>query len=110
MVVGYHVNLSGRFLVIQRIFSDIDVYHRLFIHCDFDVMCSTLGICYCRCCIAIKVGAIVMLGPMTRNATLRHSDHIGERCGHITLSFIGGILGFLLAMITMNSGVRFLSL
>ncbi|KAF7313298.1 Beta-mannosidase B [Mycena chlorophos] len=40
----------------------------------------------------------------------RHSDQHGERFWHITWPLIVGILGFLLAMATMNAAVRYLSL
>lgn len=40
----------------------------------------------------------------------RHSDHTAERCGHITISFGFGILGFLLAISTMNPVIRYSSL
>lgn len=40
----------------------------------------------------------------------RHSDRTGERCMHVILPFIGGIGGFLLAMSTMNTAIRYISL
>ncbi|KAJ8583462.1 MFS general substrate transporter [Rhizopogon salebrosus TDB-379] len=40
----------------------------------------------------------------------RHSDQAGERFGHITVSILVGIMGFLMAMATMNTAVRYLSL
>ncbi|KAK0468250.1 MFS general substrate transporter [Desarmillaria tabescens] len=40
----------------------------------------------------------------------RHSDHTAERFWHLSGSFLVGILGFLLAMSTMNVGARYISL
>lgn len=40
----------------------------------------------------------------------RHSDQTGERFGHITIPLLVGIAGFLMAMATMNTAVRYLSL
>ncbi|KAF5362285.1 hypothetical protein D9756_002382 [Leucocoprinus leucothites] len=40
----------------------------------------------------------------------RHSDRTGERCMHIVLPLVVGIIGFLLAMSTMNAIVRYFSL
>ncbi|KAF9055118.1 MFS general substrate transporter [Hymenopellis radicata] len=40
----------------------------------------------------------------------RHSDRHEERFKHITASFALGILGFVMAMMTMNVGVRYVSL
>nr|GAT59391.1 MFS general substrate transporter [Mycena chlorophos] len=40
----------------------------------------------------------------------RHSDQHGERFWHITWPLVIGIVGFLLAMATMNAAVRYLSL
>ena len=42
--------------------------------------------------------------------TGRHSDQSGERCWHITIPSLIGILGFLLAMSTMNTAARYFSL
>jgi len=40
----------------------------------------------------------------------RHSDKTGERCMHTIVSLAIGIAGFLLAMSTMNTAVRYISL
>jgi hypothetical protein len=40
----------------------------------------------------------------------RHSDKAGERFGHITVTLLVGITGYLMAMATMNTAVRYLSL
>ncbi|OJA09418.1 hypothetical protein AZE42_03063 [Rhizopogon vesiculosus] len=40
----------------------------------------------------------------------RRSDRAGERFGHITISIIVGILGFLMATATMNTAVRYISM
>ncbi|OAX41332.1 MFS general substrate transporter [Rhizopogon vinicolor AM-OR11-026] len=40
----------------------------------------------------------------------RHSDQAGERFGHIAISLVVGIVGFLMAMGTMSTAVRYLSL
>jgi hypothetical protein len=40
----------------------------------------------------------------------RHSDQAGERFGHIATSLLVGISGFLAAMTTMNTAVRYLSM
>ncbi|KAF5368330.1 hypothetical protein D9758_002157 [Tetrapyrgos nigripes] len=40
----------------------------------------------------------------------RHSDKAAERCNHISLSLGGGILGFFMAMSTMNPALRYVSL
>ncbi|OJA14669.1 hypothetical protein AZE42_02413 [Rhizopogon vesiculosus] len=40
----------------------------------------------------------------------RHSDQAGERFGHIAISLVVGIAGFLMAMGTMSTAVRYLSL
>ncbi|OJA14420.1 hypothetical protein AZE42_06427 [Rhizopogon vesiculosus] len=39
-----------------------------------------------------------------------HSDQVGERFGHIAISILVGITGFLMAMATMNTAVRYLSM
>lgn len=39
-----------------------------------------------------------------------HSDRTGERCMHTIASFAFGIIGSLLAMSTMNTAVRYISL
>jgi len=43
-------------------------------------------------------------------AVSRHSDKVGERSKHIAASLLVGILGFILAMSTMNTVVRYISL
>lgn len=40
----------------------------------------------------------------------RHSDATGERFGHIAIPLLVGIAGFMMAMATMNTAVRYLSL
>ena len=40
----------------------------------------------------------------------RHSDQAGERFGHIVISLLVGMSGFLIAMTTMNVVVRYLSM
>ncbi|KAF8165387.1 MFS general substrate transporter [Crassisporium funariophilum] len=40
----------------------------------------------------------------------RHSDKSGERCKHIISSLCVGLVGFILAMSTMNTMIRYLSL
>ncbi|KAI9001386.1 MFS general substrate transporter [Trametes punicea] len=40
----------------------------------------------------------------------RHSDKCGERFWHISGPFIGGILGFVIAICTMNTAARYVSL
>ncbi|OAX39590.1 MFS general substrate transporter [Rhizopogon vinicolor AM-OR11-026] len=40
----------------------------------------------------------------------RHSDQVGERFGHIAISLLVGITGFLMAMTTMNTTIRYLSM
>ncbi|KAG2146784.1 MFS general substrate transporter [Suillus clintonianus] len=42
--------------------------------------------------------------------TSRHSDETGERFGHITIPLLVGIAGFMMAMATMNTAVRYFSL
>ncbi|KAG1833085.1 MFS general substrate transporter [Suillus variegatus] len=42
--------------------------------------------------------------------TSRHSDATGERFGHIVVPLLVGIAGFMMAMATMNTAVRYLSL
>jgi hypothetical protein len=39
-----------------------------------------------------------------------HSDKVGERFYHITASFVVGILGFVIAISTMNTAARYVSL
>ncbi|TFK75966.1 MFS general substrate transporter [Pluteus cervinus] len=43
-------------------------------------------------------------------AVSRHSDRVGERFSHIVMPFLVGILGFAMAMSTMNTGIRYVSL
>ncbi|EMD40846.1 hypothetical protein CERSUDRAFT_131167 [Gelatoporia subvermispora B] len=40
----------------------------------------------------------------------RHSDKTGERFYHITVSFFVGIIGFIIAISTMNTAARYISL
>ncbi|KAL7282267.1 MFS general substrate transporter [Trametes coccinea BRFM310] len=40
----------------------------------------------------------------------RHSDKTGERFWHITGPFLGGIVGFIIAICTMNTAARYVSL
>ncbi|KAJ7368255.1 MFS general substrate transporter [Mycena albidolilacea] len=40
----------------------------------------------------------------------RHSDKVGERCFHMISSFALGILGFVIAISTMNTAARYISL
>ena len=40
----------------------------------------------------------------------RRSDKVGERFYHITIPFWIGTLGFVMAMSTMDTGVRYFSL
>ncbi|OCH92208.1 MFS general substrate transporter [Obba rivulosa] len=40
----------------------------------------------------------------------RHSDKTGERFYHITISFFVGIIGFIIAICTMNTAARYISL
>lgn len=43
-------------------------------------------------------------------ATARHSDQVQERFWHITLSLSVGCVGFFMAMLTLNTMVRYISL
>ncbi|KAF9462596.1 MFS general substrate transporter [Collybia nuda] len=43
-------------------------------------------------------------------AVSRHSDNTGERCWHITIPLLIGMMGFLIAMSTMNTVIRYFSL
>lgn len=47
---------------------------------------------------------------LIRNLVCRHSDHTGERCWHIVIPILIGMIGFLIAMLTMNTALRYLSL
>ncbi|KAF7352833.1 MFS general substrate transporter [Mycena venus] len=40
----------------------------------------------------------------------RHSDKVGERCFHMISSYALGILGFIIAISTMNTAARYISL
>ena len=40
----------------------------------------------------------------------RHSDKTGERFWHIVLPVVGGIVGFVIAISTMNTAARYVSL
>ena len=40
----------------------------------------------------------------------RHSDKTGERFYHITVPIFGGIVGFIIAICTMNTAARYVSL
>ena len=40
----------------------------------------------------------------------RHSDKAGERFYHITVPIFGGIVGFIIAISTMNTAARYVSL
>ncbi|KAH7930094.1 MFS general substrate transporter [Leucogyrophana mollusca] len=42
--------------------------------------------------------------------TTRHSDQAGERFTHVVIPLVLGIIGFLIAMLTMNTAARYLSL
>jgi hypothetical protein len=61
----------------------------------------------------IKVGCHALRGGIIYellNIIYRHSDRKGERCKHITFSLLFGIIGFMLAMSTMNKIIRYFSL
>lgn len=49
-------------------------------------------------------------GVLIQNLVYRHSDHIGERCWHIVIPIFIGMTGFFIAMLTMNTAMRYLSL
>ncbi|CAK5268275.1 unnamed protein product [Mycena citricolor] len=40
----------------------------------------------------------------------RHSDKVNERCFHIVGSFVVGLIGFIIAVSTMNTAARYISL
>ncbi|KAJ7744490.1 major facilitator superfamily domain-containing protein [Mycena maculata] len=40
----------------------------------------------------------------------QHSDKVGERCYHMVSSFVLGIVGFIIAISTMNTAARYVSL
>ncbi len=44
------------------------------------------------------------------HAYTRHSDKTGERFWHITIPFLVGIVGFVIALSTMNTAARYVSL
>ncbi|KAF7301648.1 FCP1-like proteiny domain-containing protein [Mycena indigotica] len=43
-------------------------------------------------------------------ALARHSDKVGERCFHMIASFALGLVGFIIAISTMNTAARYISL
>jgi hypothetical protein len=49
-------------------------------------------------------------GNLENGEHLRHSDYTQERFYHIIASYIGGILGFIIAICTMNTAARYVSL
>ncbi|KAG2754714.1 MFS general substrate transporter [Suillus brevipes Sb2] len=51
-----------------------------------------------------------ILGTATSFFVARHSDVTGDRFWHITGPLVVGIVGFMIAMSTMNTAVRYLSL
>ncbi|KAJ7638772.1 MFS general substrate transporter [Roridomyces roridus] len=50
------------------------------------------------------------LRPALSFANSRHSDHTGERYWHIACPLLAGCAGFLIAMATLNTAARYLSL
>lgn len=47
---------------------------------------------------------------LTRYRLLRHSDKVGERFWHCAAPFLVGIVGFIIAISTMNTAARYISL
>jgi hypothetical protein len=70
----------------------------------------TLVVCNVRGIFDVKVN--YLLGPawVPTDVMWRHSDATGERFGHIAMPLLVGIAGFMMAMATMNTAVRYLSL
>ncbi|KAJ7498972.1 MFS general substrate transporter [Mycena latifolia] len=62
----------------------------------------TVTLLLCAPPFAVAAAAAFMLA--------RHSDKVGERCYHMVSSFSLGILGFVIAISTMNTAARYISL
>lgn len=62
----------------------------------------------------ITVGASLSNGHVKqshlRSFWQRHSDRSGERCLHIAIPLAVGLLGFMIAMSTMNLYLRYMSM
>jgi len=96
--------------IIQRFFSDIECNSRLQFDCVFVALLPTLAVCDMRSIFDVKVNHLLVCVWVPTDIMWRHSDATGERFGHITIPLLIGIAGFMMAMATMNTAVRYLSL
>lgn len=74
----------------------------------FPTIVSTLG--YSRTVTLLLCAPPYLFTAFEAFFVSRHSDKVGERFYHITIPFWIGTLGFVMAMSTMNTGVRYFSL
>ncbi|KAL0955477.1 hypothetical protein HGRIS_001718 [Hohenbuehelia grisea] len=74
----------------------------------FPTLTATLG--YDRTKTLLLCAPPWIVATLAAFALTRHSDYTRERCYHSVLAFGIGMLGFLLAMSTMNVAVRYVSL
>ena len=97
--------------VVQRLFPDIECYHGFQHDCNVVAVCPAL--CpYCYLCVPAFSVSIRRCWPgqLLRFTATSHSDKTGERFYHITGSFAVGIIGFIIAISTMNTAARYVSL
>ncbi|KAJ7179205.1 MFS general substrate transporter [Mycena filopes] len=74
----------------------------------FPTLAETMG--YSRTITLLLCAPPWFFATFASFAISRHSDHAGERFWHIVTPLVVGILGFLLAMSTMNTFARYISL
>ncbi|KAF7977659.1 hypothetical protein HWV62_3092 [Athelia sp. TMB] len=74
----------------------------------FPTLSATMG--YNRTVTLLLCAPPWVFATLVAFAVTRHSDKTGERFWHIAGPLLGGIIGFVIAVSTMNTGARYLSL
>ncbi len=87
-------------ILLETIFSSFSMY--------FPTLASTMG--YNPTITLLLCAPPWLIGGIWTLWLSGHSDRTGERCMHIVASLAIGIGGFLLAMSTMNTAIRYTSL
>ncbi|KAF8639454.1 hypothetical protein AX16_010309 [Volvariella volvacea WC 439] len=77
-------------------------------HAYFPTLSATMG--YNRTVTLLLCAPPWVFATAVSLAISRHSDRVGERCLHVVIPLCIGIGGFLLAILTMNTAIRYLSL
>ena len=106
----FSINVNGRVFKLQRIFPHTDKHTWFQHHGHITIMRTSLGLCNSSFFFGYQVSTANFVQDDSTDWRCRHSDRTGERFFHIVTPLFVGIIGFVIAIATMNLAARYIAL